>query len=303
MIVALRIGDVNRENCGKSTVLNQLFSEKNIFSCCAEPGAKNNRPVTLEGTVEMVWLTQETVSNSLWESCLLNHYKNDKNELILLVNLHGNALEFSDHLNLIKDMASAYVLFIMPNNIDDLSSQYAKVEEMLGLEPESEKLFYVAIDPINSSPFSEELIIETSKITDDSSIAKLRSVLKSCFKHNVKNFDIKSLQDFGTLELTEFIETDLSNELISFVEQHSCQKVKKIMNLQKVTGNNALSECARIWKENKLLNLLIEMMGKILLLDIDSRQKAIVQLERKLGNHFLYNYTYFHYYYINRTIA
>lgn len=289
MIVALRIGDVKRGKCGKSTVLNQLFSEKNLFSCCGEPGAKNNRPVTLEGTAEMVWLSQETVSNSLWESSLLNHYKSDRNELILLVNLHGNALEFPDHLNFLKSMASAYVLFIMPENIDDLSSQFAKVEEMLGLEPESDKLSYIAIDPIDSENYSEELIIETSKIHDDSNIAKLRRVLKGCIKQNSNKFDIGSLKDIGLLELTESIKTDLSNDLINFVEQHSCQNVKKNMSLQKVTGNNALSECVRIWKENKLLNQLIKMMGSILKLDIDSCQKAIVQLEREFGNCYFHN--------------
>jgi hypothetical protein len=294
MIVALRIGDVKRGKCGKSTVLNQLFSEKNLFSCCGEPGAKNNRPVTLEGTAEMVWLSQETVSNSLWESSLLDHYKSDRNELILLVNLHGNALEFPDHLNFLKIMASAYILFIMPENIDDLSSQFAKVEEMLGLEPESDKLSYklsyIAIDPIDSEEYdSEELIIETSKIHDDSNIAKLRRVLKGCIEQNSNKFDIGSLKDIGLLEMTESIETDLSNDLINFVGQHSCRNVKKNMSLQKVTGNNALSECARIWKENKLLNQLIKMMGNILKLDIDSRQKAIVQLERELGNCYFHN--------------
>ncbi len=281
MIVALRIGNAEKGKSGKSTIINQILSAKNMFSCCGEPGSKRGKPFTLDGTVEFVYLTQETSSPHLWESVLQNHYKKGVNELILLANLHGNALDFEDNLKILGNVASTYIAFVMPENSSDISEKFERLEEILGLEPESDKLSYIAIDPpADNEEFEEDLIIDTSRIADDSNIEKLRNVLKSSIKSERKQIDIRNLENVGNTKVAEFIETNESRILIEFIKRETCEVVKRNMSLQK--GNKTHEQCSKIWAENDKLKKLIELMGNILILETKSRAKAMAHLEKEL---------------------
>jgi GTPase Era involved in 16S rRNA processing len=282
MIVTLRIGNNEIGKCGKSTIINQILSAKNAFSCCGEPGADKGKSFTSDGTVEFIWLTQETSSNKLWESVLQNHYKKGVNELIILANLHGNSLEFEDNLKLLGEIATSFIVFMMPENNENSIESWNKLAKYLGLNPQSEKLSYVAIDPPPShKDYYEKLIIHTSKIADDSNIAKLRSVLKNSLKLRGKQLNLKFLKNIGKVRVAELIETEESSRMIKHIREATCEKTKRNLSLQK--GDKTHFQCSIAWKENEKLKELIELMGNILLLDTQERIKAMTHLEKELG--------------------
>ncbi|CAN0338546.1 unnamed protein product [Lampetra planeri] len=103
LILAVRLGTNSR---GKSTILNQLLSVEHLFSSCGEPGAHRGPPQTLAGTVEFTWLTQETCGAGLWESVLKQFYARGKNEIVLLANLHGDASEYPEVIQFLKEITS-----------------------------------------------------------------------------------------------------------------------------------------------------------------------------------------------------
>jgi GTPase Era involved in 16S rRNA processing len=282
MIVTLRIGDTEKGKSGKSTIINQILSAKHMFSYCGEPGADRGKPYTLNGTVEFLWLTQETSSPKLWESVLQNHYKKGINELILLANLHGNALDFKSQLTVLGEIASSYIIFVMPKNNQNLSENWENLEEALKLEPESDKISYVAIDPPpECNQFVEEVIIDTSKIADDANIGKLRNVLKRSLISAGKQLNLKDFRNFGKMRHAEPIETKESTILIEYIKIETCEYVKMNMPLQK--GFKTHEECSEIWEQNNILKKLIELMCNVLSLDLEARIKAMTHLERELG--------------------
>jgi GTPase Era involved in 16S rRNA processing len=282
MIVALRIGDTEKGKSGKSTIINQILSAKHMFSCCGEPGADRGKPFTLNGTVEFLWLTQETSSPKLWESVLQNHYKKGMNELIILANLHGNALDFESQLTILAEIASSYIIFVMPKSKQNLSENWEWLEKVLKLELNSDKISYVAIDPpSDSNQFEDELIIDSSKIADDANLGKLRNVLKSALKLAAKKINFKNLKNFGKMRNAEFIETKESISFIEFIKKETCEVVKRNLSLQK--GNKTHEECSEIYAQNDKLQKLIELMFTVLSLDLETRIKAMVHLERELS--------------------
>jgi hypothetical protein len=282
MIATVRIGDTEKGKSGKTTIINQILSTKNMFSCCGEPGAKRGKPLTLEGTVEFVWLTQETASPKLWESVLQKHYKKEFNELILLANLHGNALNFENNLKILGQIASSFIVFMMPKNNENSKENWDRMAQILGIDSESDRLSCVAIDPpLDNEDFDEHLVIDTSKIADDSNIEKLRNVLKSTLELDGKQIDFRTLEKQGEIKIAEIIETKESRNLIEFVKKETCEIVKQNMTLQK--GNKTHEQCFKIWTKNEKLKKLIELMRNVLLLETQSRIKAMAHLEKELG--------------------
>jgi hypothetical protein len=282
LIVALRIGDTKKGKIGKSTIINQILSTKYMFSCCGEPGAHKGKPFTLEGNVEFLWLTQETSSPKLWESVLKKHYEKGANELILLANLHGNALDFESQLTVMKSIASSFIVFIMPKNNQDLRANWERLEKSLELASDNDKLYFVAIDPPSESKnFLEEEIFDTSRITDDANIEKLRNVLKRSLKSEARQINLKDLKNSGRTRIADFIETEESKILLEFIQNKTCEFVKRNMSLQE--RNKTHEQCSKIWTENDTLKHLIELMYNVLSLKLQSRIKAMEHLERELG--------------------
>ncbi|KAF0490312.1 interferon-induced very large GTPase 1-like [Gigaspora margarita] len=85
MIVTVRVG---KNRIGKSTIINQLLNSKYMFTSCSEPGAEYRIPHMINGSIEFVWLTEETCGDALWNLVFKNHYEKRGKDIILLVNLH-----------------------------------------------------------------------------------------------------------------------------------------------------------------------------------------------------------------------
>ncbi len=282
MVATLRLGNVSDGKIGKSTIFNQLLNSKNVFSSIAEPLAERGKPISLDGTVEFICLTQETVSPKLWESVLQDHYKSGSNELLLLANLHGNALNHENILILLREIASSFIIFIMPDESETASDNGLRLEEILDPQGDSNKIFYVAIDPPSyCDDFDESVIIETTKISNDYNIGKLRNILKSSLNFATKKIDSTEFAYFGNIEIAETIETPESQNLIEFIINNSCEYVKKNMPLQK--GSKSHEQMAEIWRMNDELKNIINMIGEVLSLKIESRIKALSHLEQEIG--------------------
>ncbi|CAG8786144.1 21064_t:CDS:2, partial [Gigaspora margarita] len=97
MIVTIRIGT---NTLGKSTILNLLMSSNSMFSSSGEPGAEYGALHMTNGSIEFTWLIQETCGTVLWKDVFEKFYRDkEKNEIALLANLHGDALNYQIKLN------------------------------------------------------------------------------------------------------------------------------------------------------------------------------------------------------------
>jgi hypothetical protein len=115
LIVAVRIGTNSQ---GKSTILNQLMTSDSMFSSCSDPRAEYGIPHMINGSVEFTWLTQETCRASLWNDVFEDYYK--KEEIVLLANLHGDALEYPDQIKFLMQFPStSFLVFLMPGHTHD----------------------------------------------------------------------------------------------------------------------------------------------------------------------------------------
>ncbi len=67
-------------------------------------------PLALEGSVEILPLTEETCSDTFWRvvDC---HYHSSKAPL-LLANLHGDAMDFESHVKFLAQISSAFIVFM-----------------------------------------------------------------------------------------------------------------------------------------------------------------------------------------------
>ncbi|CAG8608206.1 5796_t:CDS:2, partial [Cetraspora pellucida] len=166
MIIAVRIG-MNSQ--GKSTILNQLMASKYMFTSSSEPRADYGIPHMISGSVEFVWLTEETCGPDLWNSIFKNYYEEGRKEIVLLANLHGDALDYPDQIEFLKQLPSCFLVFLMPGYNED---QKVRLRNLIG----SRKVIYnyvnseinVANHTIDTnSLMSNETIKDTCKMFKD----------------------------------------------------------------------------------------------------------------------------------------
>ena len=141
LIVAIRIGTLYPQ--GKSTILNQLMTSNFMFSSRSEPRAEHGTPYMISGSVEFTWLTQETCKVSLWNDVFEDYYKKGAKEIMLLANLHGDALDYPDQIEFLKQFPSSFLVFLMPectvNQINDFKT-------LIG----SKKVIYSCVNQLES---------------------------------------------------------------------------------------------------------------------------------------------------------
>jgi GTPase Era involved in 16S rRNA processing len=284
MIVTLRLGESLPGNNGKSTLLNAILKSKYMFSCLGEPKARVTKPLTLDGCVEFIYLTKETASEELWNPFLAKYYQ-DGGDLLILANLHGNALEFEDILIFLKSIATSFILFLMPNvqiteklNYDQVQkSNVNKVKQIL----KSKNIFYVIVDPHPDSQFKKfsHANINSMATENHENLKELIRVL-----NNSTNFLTKEINEFelkNSVKMADLIATEQSDNFVKFLENKPWKKLKNSLFLQKQTSNNEiihnLSEYEEMQKE------IISLMRHILLLDKELRLIAMSHLDRKLN--------------------
>jgi hypothetical protein len=217
MIAALRLGNRNQDpkQLGKSTILNQLFSTPYMFSSSCEAGAKYGKPVSLDGSIELAWLTRETCNNALW-SMIKDNYSNQSNDrLILIANLHGHALDFKEQLSLLKRIANHFLVFIMP---DEDGSGWESLVEMIG---SMDRISYAYVNP-ESEKDNNEIVIDTQRLTNDLALEKLRREVATVTKN--QSFKcLSKMQSIDELGLTRIkimpqLKTSESETFIRFLK-------------------------------------------------------------------------------------
>ncbi|CAN0210923.1 unnamed protein product [Lampetra planeri] len=280
LILAVRLGS---GSCGKSTILNQLMAVENMFSSCGEPGAQRGPPLTLAGTVEFTWLTQETCSASLWESVMQQFYSQGQQEIVLLANLHGDALEHPTTLEFLKKFTSAYLIFMMPGTKNVL----AKRNEAFGKHALSEdKSFFLLVDPPSDCDEADEIKIQTSTLTKDATLEKVRSIFREILKmpstKMTLNRKLESYKICDPLSLAHGIECVESQRVVDFVREKTCKEIRKVMHFQ-LHATSQKTNLFRLWRDNAILQQLMTHYGAVLSLPLSERLKAMAHLERDIS--------------------
>ncbi|CAG8448381.1 15534_t:CDS:2 [Acaulospora morrowiae] len=273
LLVALRLG--TNIPSGKSTILNQLMATEHMFSSSSDPGASRGQPYTLSGSVEFVWLTQETCNDSLWKSVMEPYYRSIKTEeIVLLANLHGDALEYKEHIKWLDQIASRFLVFIMPNAGEQ---EWIELSDIL----DPEKLVHLLVDPQYSV---EDEFIETRNLTNDDTLEIVRAKFKDALESNIFDIDISKIMCEKPLKLAENVYCDESRRIVNFIKKKSCYRIKKIIkNRNRPRVGDEIKNTANKDRDKRLLKELMKNFESILMLPLGERRKAMAHLERGLS--------------------
>nr|XP_032834298.1 uncharacterized protein LOC116956641 isoform X1 [Petromyzon marinus]XP_032834300.1 uncharacterized protein LOC116956641 isoform X1 [Petromyzon marinus] len=276
LILAVRLGT---NSLGKSTILNQLMKVEHLFSSCGEPGAHRGRPLTLAGTVEFTWLTQETCGAGLWESVLKQFYARGENEIVLLANLHGDASEYPEVIQFLKKITSTYIVFIMPNE-ENITS---KCDTLASLTDSEDNTLYLVVDP-NEECNEADCIIETALLTNDDMLGKVRQIFSEALTSQlVKTKDHMELNysQLGmSLHPTKGVECKESQKLIQFISEKHCQTIRSSMKFQ---SQEKQKRTTALWEGNEVLQKVIQLLCQVLSLPLADRLPAFTHVERHIS--------------------
>ncbi|CAG8728830.1 6083_t:CDS:2 [Gigaspora margarita] len=291
MIVAVRIGTSPK---GKTTIINQLMSSNYMFTSCNEPGADYGIPHMVSGSIEFVWLTEETCGSGFWNNVIKNYYEKKEKEILLLANLHGNALDYPDQIEFLKQFPSRFLVFLMPGYD---KTQKDKFKALI----DEDKAKYIYVNPKKKGK-NEANKIYTDKLIESKEIKKVYEMFKNILETNFVGSTIvanglkmgKSFQFAGS---TEFLE---SKRIVDFIVKRKCYHIKmKVMQLQqkqkeefknkldlnknKSNPNKNKSIPIKIWKKSTELQELMRLFADILALPINKRRQALSHLEREVS--------------------
>ncbi|CAG8601277.1 8316_t:CDS:2, partial [Racocetra persica] len=274
MIVAVRIG-MNPQ--GKSTILNQLMASKYMFTSSSEPRANYGISHMINGSIEFVWLTEKTCGPDLWNNVFKSYYKEGRNEIVLLANLHGDALDYLDQIEFLKQLPSCFLVFLMPGHNED---QKVEFRNLIG----SKKVIYIHV---NSESSTDNYTIDTNSLTSNETIKEACKMFKDVlysgpvYPADLGKFSISTLEIGKTLQFSEKIECVESQEIINFIKEKTCRHVKlKIMQLQKKQGG---SDCIQFWERTPELRELMQLFNSIMVLPIRIRRRALAHLEKEIS--------------------
>ncbi|RIB20800.1 hypothetical protein C2G38_2079905 [Gigaspora rosea] len=251
LIVAVRTG---KNSQGKSTILNRLMASEYMFTSNSEPRAKYGIPHMIDGSVEFVWLTEETCGDDLWNNIFKNYYEKGRNEIILLANLHGDALHYRDQLEFLKKLPSYFLVFLQPGDED----QKDELKPLIG----SKNVKYIDVNP------------------KDNAIKEVCENFSVVLNSNLRRFSINNLKMGETLHLTENIECDESQKLINIIKDKTCRRDIKleIMQLQNQHLKEGFDFLKFLQSKPKL-----QLFNSIIALPIRKRIGALAHLERELS--------------------
>jgi len=270
LLVAVRLGD---NNIGKSAILNQLLAKEHTFSTKGEPGSHYGKPATVDGTVEFIWLTQETCKDTLWKPFISQHYSED-NIITLMANLHGDAIENTDTVSVLSHCFQCrYLAFIMPNCSEN------QWENFVSLIPSKNHVSIIRVDPADYD-IGESGDIKTSRITEDSTLHKVRSCLDDALKAcSIVQRVATNKQCFnGTVSSADGIEMALSQGIINFVARNSCKSTKSHLRLQKSQADEQ-----NVDQQMTSQHDVVKQFVKILQSPPHAMQRAVIHLEHELS--------------------
>ncbi|CAG8536656.1 22870_t:CDS:2 [Cetraspora pellucida] len=273
MIVAVRIG-MNPQ--GKSTILNQLMASKYMFTSSSEPRADYGIPHMINGSVEFVWLTEETCGPDLWNSVFKRYYEEERKKIVLLANLHGDALDYPDQIEFLKQLPSCFLVFLMPGYNE---GQKVRLRNLIG----SKKVIY---NYVNSENNVANYTIDTNSLMSNETIKDACKMFKDILYPdpvdlvNLDKFSISTLEIGDTLQFSEKIECVESQEIINLIKEKTCRHTRlEIMQLQKKQGG---SDCIQFWEQTPELQELMQLFSSIIILPIRIRRRALAHLEKEI---------------------
>ncbi|KAF0445955.1 interferon-induced very large GTPase 1-like [Gigaspora margarita] len=272
MIVAVRIGTNSK---GKSTIINQLMNSKSTFTSCFEPGAKYGIPYMINGSIEFVWLIEETCGDALWNNVFKNYYDKEEKEIVLLANLHGDALDYPDQINFLKQFTSCFLVFLMPGYNKTQKNNFETLVD-------SNKIIYNYVDPENKDK-KEKYTIYTNEMHQGSKKERVCDMFKNALDFSGFSIDINSLKIGKTLQFVGKTEFPESKSIINIINDRTCRHIKlNIMTLQKKQFEDE-SNYIRFWQQTTDLQKLIQEFANILALPIDKRRQVLAHLEREIS--------------------
>ncbi|CAI2191460.1 19664_t:CDS:1, partial [Funneliformis geosporum] len=269
LIVAIRIGTNSQ---GKSSILNQLMASNFMFSSCSEPRAEYGVPHMISGSVEFTWLTQETCEVGLWNDVFENYYKGGAKEIVLLANLHGDALDYPDQIKYLIQFSSSFLVFLMPGCTENQIDEFEAI-----VDPK--KVIYGCVNH-RKFPDKKKYTIDIKSLTKDKTLKKVRMMFKEALSFDTSFFNAEELRLGRSLQLTEGIELTESQLLIDFVKEKTCRHIKlEVMQLQRKQLNDGM----QILQNNVELQLLVRLYLNILKLPLSKRRRALAHLEREVS--------------------
>ena len=269
LLVAVRLG---QNNIGKSAILNQMLAKEHTFSTKSEPGSRYGKPATVDGSVEFIWLTQETCKDTLWKPFICQHYTRDENTIILLANLHGDANENKDIIaSLSHCFQCRYLAFIMP------SCDENQWKNFLSLIPSKDHVSTICVDPVNYN-INEPRHIQTSCITEDTTIHKVRRCLDNALKGCSSVQNVSSFKRCSRVSAVDGIDTKLSKKIVDFVSQNTCKSTKGCLPLQARSSSEQNSR-----RRNTTIHDVVRYFIRILQSPPDIAQRALIHLETEIS--------------------
>jgi len=268
LLVAVRLG---QNSVGKSTILNQLLAKENTFSTKGEPGSHYGKPATVAGSVEFIWLTQETCKDTFWKP-FVSQYYNEDNTITLLANLHGDANENVEIITLLSHFFQCrYLAFIMPRCGKDQWMNF------LSYIPSEDHVSTIRVDP-EDYDVTESGDIETSRITEDATLYKVRSCIDEGLKRCTITYCVSANKQCFHVSLADGIETELSQKIIDLVASSSCKSTKSYLRLQ-MSRQDMRNIDGRLSCQHDV----VKQFVRILQSPPDVMQQAVVHLEHELS--------------------
>jgi len=267
LLVAVRLGN---NDTGKSAILNQILARDNAFSRKGEPGSDYGKPATVDGSVEFIWLTPETCKPPLWEM-VMRHGDRGDSTINLLANVHGNATENPDVIALFNHCFECrYLAFLMP---DCNETQW---QEFTAMIPSQEHVSFVRVDP-DDYDVTEPFDIQSSKITEDNTLRKVRSCLDEALKRCSVVKYVNADMECPLISLADGIETELSQKIIDYVAHYTCKATKGQLRLQNSFGKSSVKHLSTT-SHSVVINFI-----EILLSPLHVAQRAVIHVENDLS--------------------
>ncbi|PKK68404.1 hypothetical protein RhiirC2_867289 [Rhizophagus irregularis] len=270
LIVAVRIGN---NSSGKSTILNQLMASNTMFSSRSDPRAEYGIPHMISGSIEFTWLTKETCNMSLWNDVFENYYKEGTNKIILLANLHGDALDYPNQIQFLKQFPSSFLVFLMSGYTENELNEF-KVQ--IG----SKKVVYGYV----SDEKKDKHTINTNHLMHDRTMKKVRMMFKEALdidNSDTSPFKISEIKLGKSLQFSEDIEFHVSQLLVDYVKEKTCRHIK--LNVMQLQRRQQSDDGLQIWKNNSELQVLIQLFKFVLKLPLNKRIQALAHLEREIS--------------------
>jgi len=269
LLVAVRLG---QNNIGKSAILNQILAKEHTFSTKGEPGSPHGKPATVDGSVEFIWLTQETCKDTLWKLFICQHYTRDENTIVLLANLHGDANENEDIISVLSHCFQCrYLAFIMP------SCDENQWKNFLSLIPSEDHVSTICVDPVYYD-INEPRDVQTSCITEDATIHKVRRCLDNVLRGCCVVQNVSSIKHCERVSAVDDIETEISKKIVNFVSQNTCKSTKGCLPLQVPS-----SDKQNAFRRGTTMHDVVRNFIRILQSPPDVAQRALIHLETEIS--------------------